>query len=329
MCIIRSPPAVYSITKHTCSGVWKHANRLTRKGWRTLFTVSKMRFSHIKLPETTFLVKWPKQDLYFASRLFVSLYLSTSSLATISPFFRALMAYMFPDFLYSVNSTWKTHTWCHMMPIKQSGLKTWEAEAYLSKMTSAENSDQPEVLQTQRRLLLFTAQTHKYIKTQYNTIRQTCECERVCTCWATVFCSVVQVWWSQEERRALWPAAGPVSRRRGVTISKELEKDGEGLSNVGGVTVERRSLSPEFVYLSRLVGCPPSLASRSLSSTSPQISLYNTHTHTQHHQCITSVSDFHLYVRISIACFTLTVRRVREGCMFPCCCRSVWHSSVI
>lgn len=51
MCIIRSPPAVYSITKHTCSGVWKHANRLTRKGWCDMFTISKMRFSHIKLRE--------------------------------------------------------------------------------------------------------------------------------------------------------------------------------------------------------------------------------------------------------------------------------------
>lgn len=49
MCIIRSPPAVYSITKHTCSGVWKHANKLTRKGWCDMFTISKMRFSHIRL----------------------------------------------------------------------------------------------------------------------------------------------------------------------------------------------------------------------------------------------------------------------------------------
>lgn len=51
MCIIRSPPAVYSMTKHTCSGVWKHANRLTRKGWCDMFTTSKMRFSHIRLQE--------------------------------------------------------------------------------------------------------------------------------------------------------------------------------------------------------------------------------------------------------------------------------------
>lgn len=51
MCIIRSPPAVYSITKHTCSGVWKQANRLTRNGWCDKFTISKMRFSHIKLGE--------------------------------------------------------------------------------------------------------------------------------------------------------------------------------------------------------------------------------------------------------------------------------------
>lgn len=32
-------------------------------------------------------------------------YLSTSSLATMSPFFRAFMAYMLPDFLYSAKST--------------------------------------------------------------------------------------------------------------------------------------------------------------------------------------------------------------------------------
>lgn len=51
MCIIRSPPAVYSITKHTCSGVWKHANRLIRKGWCDMLTISKMRFSHIRLGE--------------------------------------------------------------------------------------------------------------------------------------------------------------------------------------------------------------------------------------------------------------------------------------
>jgi hypothetical protein len=37
------------MTKHTCSGVWKHANRLTRKGWWETFTVSKIRFSHIRL----------------------------------------------------------------------------------------------------------------------------------------------------------------------------------------------------------------------------------------------------------------------------------------
>lgn len=49
MCIIRSPPAVYSITKHTCSAVWKQANKLTRKGWCDIFTISKMRFSHIRL----------------------------------------------------------------------------------------------------------------------------------------------------------------------------------------------------------------------------------------------------------------------------------------
>lgn len=49
MCIIRSPPAAYSITKHTCSLVWKQAKRLTRNGCRTLFTVSKILFSHIRL----------------------------------------------------------------------------------------------------------------------------------------------------------------------------------------------------------------------------------------------------------------------------------------
>lgn len=51
MCIIRSPPAAYSMTKQTCSAVWKQANRLTRKGCRTLLTVSKILFSHIKLPK--------------------------------------------------------------------------------------------------------------------------------------------------------------------------------------------------------------------------------------------------------------------------------------
>lgn len=51
MCIIKSPPAAYSMTKHTCSCVWKHANKLTRNGWRTLLTVSKIRFSHIRLEE--------------------------------------------------------------------------------------------------------------------------------------------------------------------------------------------------------------------------------------------------------------------------------------
>lgn len=46
---MRSPPAVYSMTKHTCSGVWKHANRLTKNGWWEPLTVSKIRFSHIRL----------------------------------------------------------------------------------------------------------------------------------------------------------------------------------------------------------------------------------------------------------------------------------------
>lgn len=49
MCIIKSPPAAYSITKQTCSFVWKHAKRFTRKGCLTLFTVSKILFSHIRL----------------------------------------------------------------------------------------------------------------------------------------------------------------------------------------------------------------------------------------------------------------------------------------
>jgi len=32
MCVIRSPPGEYSITKHTWSGVWKHPYRFTKKG---------------------------------------------------------------------------------------------------------------------------------------------------------------------------------------------------------------------------------------------------------------------------------------------------------
>lgn len=35
--------------------------------------------------------------------------LSTSSLATMSPFFSALIAYIEPDFLYSASNTWKSH----------------------------------------------------------------------------------------------------------------------------------------------------------------------------------------------------------------------------
>lgn len=49
MCSIRSPPAEYSITKHTCSGVWKQPNRFTRKGCPALVTAAKIRFSHIRL----------------------------------------------------------------------------------------------------------------------------------------------------------------------------------------------------------------------------------------------------------------------------------------
>lgn len=49
MCSIRSPPAEYSITKHTCSGVWKQPKRFTRKGCPALVTAAKIRFSHIKL----------------------------------------------------------------------------------------------------------------------------------------------------------------------------------------------------------------------------------------------------------------------------------------
>lgn len=49
MCNIRSPPAEYSITKHTCSGVWKQPKRFTRKGCPALVTAAKIRFSHIRL----------------------------------------------------------------------------------------------------------------------------------------------------------------------------------------------------------------------------------------------------------------------------------------
>lgn len=49
ICSIRSPPAEYSITKHTCSGVWKQPNRFTRKGCPALVTAAKIRFSHIRL----------------------------------------------------------------------------------------------------------------------------------------------------------------------------------------------------------------------------------------------------------------------------------------
>lgn len=59
MCIIRSPPAVYSMTKHTCSAVWKQANKLTRKGWCDRFTTSKMRFSHMRLKKGAQEKEWP------------------------------------------------------------------------------------------------------------------------------------------------------------------------------------------------------------------------------------------------------------------------------
>lgn len=54
------------MTKQTCDCVWKQANMLTRKGWRTELATSKIRFS--------------------ASRD------STSSRAMMSPFFSALIA---------------------------------------------------------------------------------------------------------------------------------------------------------------------------------------------------------------------------------------------
>lgn len=56
------------------------------------------------------------------------------------------------------------------------------------------------------------------------------------------------------------------------------------------------SLSPEFVYLSRLVGCPPWLASRNLNSTSLRISLYNTHTTSSMHHISEWFSPVCMYV---------------------------------
>lgn len=49
ICIIRSPPHAYSITKQTCFSVWKQANKLTRNGWRIEFAVSKTLFSQSRL----------------------------------------------------------------------------------------------------------------------------------------------------------------------------------------------------------------------------------------------------------------------------------------
>lgn len=107
MCIIRSPPAAYSITKQTCSCVWKQAKRLTRNGWRTLLTVSKILFSHIRLEGSRkpSAVKPERTDVLLF--LCQSLHLSTSSRATMSPFFRALIANISPVLLYSANNTWR------------------------------------------------------------------------------------------------------------------------------------------------------------------------------------------------------------------------------
>lgn len=118
MCIIRSPPAVYSITKHTCSEVWKHANKLTRKGWWDMFTISKMRFSHIRLQggkrgkkrwrggkEEGDEQQRKDEDTDYCWAINTDTDLSTSSRAMISPFFRALMAYIVPVFLYSDSNT--------------------------------------------------------------------------------------------------------------------------------------------------------------------------------------------------------------------------------
>ena len=61
------------------TSVWKQAKRLTRKGWRIVFATSKMRFSE-------------SSD-------------STSSLAIISPFFKALMAKYSPVLRYCARIT--------------------------------------------------------------------------------------------------------------------------------------------------------------------------------------------------------------------------------
>lgn len=61
MCVMRSPPGVYSITKQAWSGVWKHANMFTRKGWPEELTTSKMRFSQCKLQGFK-VVKWQHQS---------------------------------------------------------------------------------------------------------------------------------------------------------------------------------------------------------------------------------------------------------------------------
>lgn len=117
ICIIRSPPAAYSMTKQTCSCVWKHANKLTRNGWRTLLTVSKILFSHIKLAKRKEKTAWVavkirtgftwRHRTHNCSSIIKKPHLSTSSRATMSPFFKALMANISPVLLYSANNTWR------------------------------------------------------------------------------------------------------------------------------------------------------------------------------------------------------------------------------
>lgn len=157
MCIIRSPPAVYSMTKHTCSGVWKHANRLTRKGWWELLTVSKIRFSHIRLEAEGRGRRarwigglWCSRSV--ALIIIKHSYLSTSSLATISPFFRALMAYWLPVFLYSDSNTWREQVKISRMKLQWDDVMqtlkedAWDWGPYLPKVAPAKNSNQLEVL---------------------------------------------------------------------------------------------------------------------------------------------------------------------------------------
>lgn len=136
MCIMRSPPAVYSMTKQTCWGVWKQAKRFTRKGCRAWVTISKIRFSHIRLGRRKKLLSGWETAMWSSAMLTIAFiiamvpnyrsfkrtdldrcahvsgsilwlfvwaftfsisnsqltHLSTSSLATISPFFNALIA---------------------------------------------------------------------------------------------------------------------------------------------------------------------------------------------------------------------------------------------